>query len=56
MLDPKDDFELPVFDRQPDPPTTVPYEVAVRAFEEIAEALHLPDKPRPIGNIPEFRM
>jgi hypothetical protein len=34
MLDPKDDFELPVFDRpMQDPPSTVPYEVAVRAFE-----------------------
>jgi hypothetical protein len=57
MLDPKDDFELPVFNRPlPDPPCTVPYEVAVRAFEEIAEAFHLQDKSRPAGNIPEFKM
>ena len=33
MLRPEDDFELPVFDRpMEDPPSRVPYEVAVRAF------------------------
>lgn len=57
MLDPKDDFELPVFDRMQDPPCTVPYEVAVRAYEEIAVALKLHDHPpRPPEHIPEFKM
>ena len=33
MLRSEDDFELPVFDRHmEDPPSKVPYEVAVRAF------------------------
>jgi len=58
MLDPKDDFELPVFDRpMQDPPSTVPYEVAVRAFEEIITTFKLREKtPHPIEDIPEFKM
>jgi hypothetical protein len=57
MIDPKDDFELPVFDRpMQDPPCTVPYEVAMRAFEEIAETIKLREKPRTAENIPEFKM
>jgi len=58
MLRPEDDFELPVFDRpMEDPPSRVPYEVAVRAFEEIIVALKLREKtPHPIEDIPEFKM
>ena len=58
MLRPEDDFELPVFDRpMEDPPNTVPYEVAVRAFEEIIVAMKLREKaPRVIEDIPEFKM
>ena len=40
-----------------DPPSSVPYEVAVRAFEEIIIALKLREKtPRVPQNIPEFKM
>ena len=58
MLRPEDDFELPVFDRpMEDPPSTVPYEVAVRAFEEIIVALTLwENAPRIAEDIPEFKM
>ena len=58
MLRPEDDFELPVFDRtMEDPPSKVPYEVAVRAFEEIIVALKLREKaPRIAEDIPEFKM
>lgn len=58
MLRPEDDFELPVFDRpMQDPPSTVPYEVAVRAFEEIIAAFKLREKsPHPVEDIPEFKM
>ncbi len=58
MLRPEDDFELPVFDRpMEDPPSKVPYEVAVRAFEEIIAALKLREKtPRVAEDIPEFKM
>jgi hypothetical protein len=58
MLNPKDDFELPVFDRpMQDPPSSVPYEVAVRAFEEIITAFQLREKaPRVAEQIPEFKM
>lgn len=58
MLDPKDDFELPIFDRpMEDPPSNVPYEVAVRAFEEIIAACKLREKtPRVAEDIPEFKM
>jgi hypothetical protein len=58
MLRPEDDFELPVFDRpMEDPPSRVPYEAAVRAFEEIIAAFRLREKtPHPIEDIPEFKM
>ena len=40
-----------------DPPSSVPYEVAVRAFEEIIVALKLRKKiPRVAEDIPEFEM
>ena len=58
MLRPEDDFELPVFDRpMEDPPSRVPYEVAVRAFEEIIAAFQLRAKtPHVAEDIPEFKM
>ena len=58
MLRPEDDFDLPVFDRpMEDPPSRVPYEVAVRAFEEIIATFKLREKtPHPIEDIPEFKM
>lgn len=58
VLRPEDDFELPVFDRpMEDPPSKVPYEVAVRAFEEIIVALKLREKaPRVAEDIREFKM
>ena len=58
MLRPEDDFELPVFHRpMEDPPSRVPYEVAVRAFEEIIVTLQLREKtPRIAEDIPEFKM
>ncbi len=57
MLRPSDDFELPVFDvPMQDPPALVPYEQAVAAFEEIIVAYKLRDEPRPIENIPEFKL
>ena len=58
MLRPEDDFKLPVFDRpMEDPPSRVPYEVTVRAFEEIIVALKLREKaPRVAEDIPEFKM
>ncbi len=58
VLRPEDDFELPVFDRpMEDPPSRVPYEVAVRAFEEIIAAFQLREKtPHVAEDIPEFKM
>lgn len=58
MLRPEDDFELPAFDRpMEDPPSRVPYEVAVRAFEEIIVALKLREKaPRVAEDIPECKL
>ncbi len=58
MLRPEDDFELLVFDRpMEDPPSRVPYEVAVRAFEEIIVALKLREKTPRVGeDITEFKM
>ena len=58
VLRPEDDFELPVFDRpMEDPPSRVPYEVAVRAFEEIIAAFQLWAKtPHVAEDIPEFKM
>ncbi len=34
----------------------VPYEVAARAFEEIIATFRLRDEPRPVEDIPEFKM
>lgn len=57
MSDPKDEFELPVFDRpMQDPPCTITYKQAVRAFEEFAEVLKLREQPRPVERISEFKM
>ena len=58
MLRPEDDFELPVFDRpMEDPPSRIPYEVAVRAFEEIIAAFKLREiTPHVAEYIPEFKM
>ena len=58
MLRPEDNFALPVFDRpMEDPPSRVPYEVAVRAFEEIIVALKLREKTPRVGeDITEFKM
>ena len=40
-----------------DPPSRVPYEVAVRAFEEIIAAFKLREKtPHVAEDIPEFKM
>jgi len=50
-------FELPVFTGTMQEPEPVPYEVAVRAFEEIIAAFKLREKtPHPIEDIPEFEM
>jgi hypothetical protein len=50
-------FDLPVFTEPQQPPAPVPYEVAVRAFEEIIIALKLREKaPRVAEDIPEFKM
>lgn len=50
-------FELPVFTGTMQEPEPVPYEVAVRAFEEIIIALKLREKtPRIAEDIPEFKM
>jgi hypothetical protein len=50
-------FELPVFTGTMQEPEPVPYEVAVRAFEEIIVALKLREKnPRIAEDIPEFKM
>jgi hypothetical protein len=49
-------FDLPVFTEPQKSPEPVPYEVAVRAFEEIAAALQLREQPRPAEDIPEFKM
>ena len=57
MLDPKDDFDLPVFDRpMQDPPCTMTYEQASRAFEEIIATFRLRDEPRPVEDVPEFKL
>jgi len=57
MLDPKDDFELPVFDRpMQDPPCTLTYEQAVAAFEEFATTFKVREQPRPAEDIAEFKM
>ncbi|MFM8885296.1 MAG: hypothetical protein ACKOKC_02625 [Chthoniobacterales bacterium] len=59
MSDTKTDeyFELPVFTGTMQEPEPVPYEVAVRAFEEIIVALKLREKaPRVTEDIPEFKM
>lgn len=49
-------FDLPVFTEPQRPPASVPYEVAVRAFEEFAEVLKLREQPRPVERISEFKM
>jgi hypothetical protein len=56
--DKKDEFfELPVFTGKMQEPEPVPYEVAVRAFEEIIVAMKLREKaPRIAEDIPEFKM
>lgn len=57
MLNPKDDFELPVFDRpMQDPPCTMTYEQAVAAFEEFIATFKVQEQPRPPEDIPEFKM
>lgn len=58
MLRPEDDFDLPCFDRpMQDPPSKVPYEAAVRAFEEIIVAFKLREtSPRVAEDIPEFKL
>ncbi len=58
MLDPKDDFELPVFDRpMQDPPCTMTYEQAVAAFEQFAAKFQIREaSQRPDGEIPEFKL
>jgi len=57
MLHSQDDFDLPVFDRpMPDPPSTVPYESAVRSFEEFIAAYHLRETSPPMKDIPEFKL
>lgn len=50
-------FDLPVFTEPQKSPEPVPYEVAVRAFEEVIVALKLREKtPRVAEDIPEFKM
>jgi hypothetical protein len=50
-------FELPVFTGKMQEPEPVPYEVAVRAFEEIIATFKLREKaPRVSEDIPEFKM
>lgn len=51
-------IDLPVFDRpMEDPPSRVPYDVAVRAFEELIVTVKLREKtPRVAEDIPEFKM
>ncbi len=57
MADDDPFFDLPVFTEPQQPPKPVPYEVAVRAFEEIIVALKLREKaPRVAEDIPEFKM
>ena len=57
MLRAEDDFELPVFTGKMQEPEPVPYEVAVRAFEEIIVALKLRENaPHIAEDIPEFKM
>ena len=57
MADDDQFFYLPVFTEPQQPPEPVPYEVAVRAFEEIIVALKLREKtPRVAEDIPEFKM
>jgi len=57
VIDPKDDFVLPVFDRpMQDPPCTMTYEQAVAAFEEFAATFKSTDQPRIDEDIPEFKL
>ena len=50
-------FELPVFTGTMQEPEPIPYEVAVRAFEEIIAAFQFREKtPHAAEDIPEFKM
>jgi len=57
MADDDPFFELPVFTEPQKEPEPMPYELAVRAFEEIIAAFKLREKtPRVAEDIPEFKM
>jgi hypothetical protein len=57
MADDDPFFDLPVFTEPQQSPEPVPYEVAVRAYEEIIAVFKLREKaPRVAEHIPEFKM
>ena len=57
VMDPANDFDLPVFDRpMVELPPTMTYEQAVAEFDEIIKAYRLRERPRESEDIPEFKM
>ena len=57
MMDPANDFDLPVFERpMVELPSGMTYEQAVAEFDEIIQALRLREVPRDPEDIPEFKM
>ena len=57
VMDPANDFDLPVFDRpMVDLPSGMTYEQAVAEFDEIIKAYRLREVPRKPEDIPEFKM
>lgn len=49
-------FELPVFTVPQQEPELMGYEKALTEFEEIIKNLRLLERPRPVENLPEFKM
>ena len=57
MMDPANDFDLPVFERpMVELPSGMTYEQAVAEFDEIIKAYRLREVPREPEVIPEFKM
>ena len=57
VMNPANDFDLPVFDRpMVELPSNMTYEQAVAEFDEIIKAYRLRERPRDPEDIPEFKM
>jgi len=57
VMNPANDFELPVFDRpMVESPSSMTYQQVVAEFDEIIKALRSREVPREPEDIPEFKM